>query len=816
MRRAIWSAAVAAVVAAGSASAETLTWTGGVSSDWNLTDANWTNELGEATAWVNGNDALFPEDAASPVSVTGDVKLRNLRLVYRTGSFIWNDGGGSLTFVSSEANPTNYITLGKLASSTASSYHHELHARISCEAPLVKEGYDVLYFGNANNYLPGGIFQKAAQLRICTSTAVGPGAVTMLGGSTVFNFNEPIAPDVKFVQDSDKNLLGSVGSMLTIKSVGATDANEARVFRIGRGEKACAITLALTDPESEGIGQYVFVGSSSTFTFDGGVVKASSVTKDLFFTTASNAKPAARVTNNGVTFDTAGANTDLGLSLAFDAPKTVTNVLETVYPNDWSFENSSLTADWSVDKGGNTSEGSSSQLTNSVFMKNGTGANSPYVPEYFTTNGEHFAVIRRSHTLSQDVMLPTAGLWRVVYERGCRPQEAYSGHDLAMTVSLGGVENATVSPAQTSQYPFRREETALFSLEAGSKKLSFAVDPIDKANYAVLLDAVRLERCEVVTIPTGPLVKTGNGTLVVTNLVSAGLVAVSNGTLAVKGTTLDGASVDVANGGTLALYATRLTNATVNVAAGGTLSLSDNFVMNGSFEDNVLEPQTYRDYASGNGPSRWRVKRLTGAQDNPGIQANGSAFSNKEGGALTDCGNQTAYMRPLSELTQTVTVPVAGEYDVSFLHGCRFGYPSYLLSVTLKIDGVEVASNGVHEANYGFERSSVTRINLTAGEHTILFGATQATDRYASIFIDDVRLTSVVGLNTLDGNALAFASGATLDLQNAEPICLAGGVTVDGVAVKGGRNALLRAGVIVTGEGTIQIGPPQGTTILFR
>ena len=68
----------------------------------------------------------------------------------------------------------------------------------------------------------------------------------------------------------------------------------------------------------------------------------------------------------------------------------------------------------------------------------------------------------------------------------------------------------------------------------------------------------------------------------------------------------------------------------------------------------------------------------------------------------------------------------------------------------------------------------------------------------------------------LEGNALAFASGATLDLQNAEPLYLAGGVTVDGHTVKGTVNALRRAGVTVTGPGSIQIGPPQGTTIIIR
>ena len=74
----------------------------------------------------------------------------------------------------------------------------------------------------------------------------------------------------------------------------------------------------------------------------------------------------------------------------------------------------------------------------------------------------------------------------------------------------------------------------------------------------------------------------------------------------------------------------------------------------------------------------------------------------------------------------------------------------------------------------------------------------------------------VAGTNTLDGNALAFASGATLDLQNAEQVYIGGGVTVDGRVVKGTANTLRRAGVTVTGTGAIQIGPPQGAVVIIR
>ena len=798
-----------AMLAAGTLSADTLVWTGAASSDWNLSDANWTNELGEATAWVNGSDALFTSKAVPPVSVVSDVELHNLTLERRAGMFDWADGGGSLTFVSDGANPTNYIRFGN------DTQHHDLHARVSCAGPFVKDGDAVLYLYNTGNNFAGGIFQTMSQMRICSSDAVGPGAVTMLGKSTVFNLNEPIAPDVKFIQDSDENLLGSVGPMLTIKSVGATANNAARVFRIGRSNtNSCAITLALTDPESEGIGQYVFVGSSAKFSFDGGVVKASPKTKDLFFTTAGGATPVARVTNSGVTFDTAGADTELGLTLAFDGPRAITNVVQTVEPQNWSFETGSFSPYWSPDAGG-VSETSTVQNNTSAFMND--SANN-HVEAFCTTNGSKFAVLRRYASITQTVSLPTAGLWRVSYERGCRPHTGYPAQALSLTVSLGGDANATVSPAQPSVavYPFRRETTDMFELEAGPQVLKFTSGPHNSANYAVLLDAIRLERCELTPVPVGPLIKTGVGSLAVTNLVTDGLVAVSNGTLTVRQTTLDGTPVEVAAGGTLELYATKLTNATVNVASGGTLRLRDgdgrNFVVNGSFEDNKLAAAEFLAYSSVSRPRGWTMSYDV-SSDIPGIQANGSGMSTR--GPDTEYGRTTAYLRQQARLQQTVTVPADGTYELSFMHACRFGYNSYTIPLSCLIDGVVVASNGTRTANYGFERST-TRLNLTAGEHTLVFSTGSSSVLYAALFIDDVRLMPVEGTNTLDGNALAFASGATLDLQNSELVYIGGGVTVDGRAVKGNANSLRRAGLTVTGTGSIQIGPPQGTVILFR
>ena len=803
------SATVCTLLLAAALPAETLVWTGAASSDWNLADANWTNELGEATAWVNGSSATFAEcgSAALTISVTDDIQLHNLMLTRTSPAVTWNDGGGSLTFVSDDANPTNYITISQ------DGLHAEMNARVNCAGPLVKDGGGVMRLYNGANNLTGGVVVARSQLRFGPSGSIGPCTVTVLGNSTLFS-DATSAPDVKYVE-SDQAFMGSTGYMLTIKSVGVTDDNVSRKFGIGRSnDSSCKITLALTDPESEGIGQYVVRGGGMNLTFDGGTVKASPKTSDVFFNATGNMTPVARVTKSGVTFDTAGADTELGLTLAFDGPKAITNVVETVEPQNWSFETGSFSPYWSLNAG-EANESSTVQNNTSAFMNDSAGT---HVEAFCTTNGSKFAVLRRYGSITQTVSLPTAGLWRVAYERGCRPHTGYPAQALSLTVSLGGDANATVSPAQPSVavYPFRRETTDLFELEAGSHVLKFTSGPHNSANYAVLLDAIRLERCELEPAADGPLVKTGIGSLAVTNLVTDGLVAVSNGTLTVRKAALDGAPVEVAAGGTLELYATKLTNATVNVASGGTLRLRDgdgrNLVANGSFEDNLFPGVGYQAYAQNGGPRGWKMNYDV-SSDIPGIQVNGSAMSNK--GPDTDYGCTTAYLRQQARLQQTVTVPADGTYELSFMHASRFGYNSYTIPLTCLIDGVAVASNGTRTANYGFERST-TRVDLTAGEHTLVFSTGSSSVLYAAIFIDDVRLMPVEGTNTLDGNALAFASGATLDLQNAELVYIGGGVTVDGRVVKGTANSLRRAGVTVTGIGAIQIGPPQGTVVIIR
>ena len=70
--------------------------------------------------------------AESNISVTDDIQLQNLLMTTGCSAIYWKDGGGSLTFVSDAANPTNYITPFK------DGQHYELQVPVNCAGTLVK------------------------------------------------------------------------------------------------------------------------------------------------------------------------------------------------------------------------------------------------------------------------------------------------------------------------------------------------------------------------------------------------------------------------------------------------------------------------------------------------------------------------------------------------------------------------------------------------------------------------------------------------------------------------------------------------------
>ena len=84
--------AVAVALAAGSASAETLTWTGAESAVWDAEAVNWQDANGTACAWTDGSTAVFPANGTvTNITVNGEVKP--YRLIFAGGQ--WSFGGNS-------------------------------------------------------------------------------------------------------------------------------------------------------------------------------------------------------------------------------------------------------------------------------------------------------------------------------------------------------------------------------------------------------------------------------------------------------------------------------------------------------------------------------------------------------------------------------------------------------------------------------------------------------------------------------------------------------------------------------------------------
>lgn len=86
-------AAIAALATAITANAESYYWNGGNSGTWNATNPNWTNATGTATAWVDGNDAVFDASAAKNLPVKGAVHADNILVSKGTQQVLFGDVG---------------------------------------------------------------------------------------------------------------------------------------------------------------------------------------------------------------------------------------------------------------------------------------------------------------------------------------------------------------------------------------------------------------------------------------------------------------------------------------------------------------------------------------------------------------------------------------------------------------------------------------------------------------------------------------------------------------------------------------------------
>ncbi len=180
------------------------------------------------------------------------------------------------------------------------------------------------------------------------------------------------------------------------------------------------------------------------------------------------------------------------------------------------------------------------------------------------------------------------------------------------------------------------------------------------------------------------------------------------------------------------------------------------------------------------------------------------------------CGRQTLVLREGGTAVQTVNVPAAGEYEVSFVQAHRPYLSPHQVPITAFIDDQPVVSVPARATrDTGYLRYS-GKVTLTAGEHTfkLLSGETAGVGGGNDLLFDDVSIAPVASTVVIDGT-LALESGSTLVLNNDKPIRWLN-VTVDGKAVKGGKASLIAAGVTIEGNGTFSAGPQTGLFMLLR
>lgn len=683
---------------------------------------------------------------------------------------------------------------------------------------LASDGIDSLSFNSTNSggfdFMPtqpstytGGTTIVEGQLYIYSDGALGSGPVTINDGSSLIVRGCDIVFDDKVVF-GESYIAGFGGGCPIMRSVGSIGAEKSiRIGRNGAGTASKAV-LSLTGGDSEALGR-IYTSGALDLTLDGGTVAVRSDASSPFFKSATAADmPSATIAAAGVTFDVAsGADVELGLSPV--CRTIVTNVVATVSIPNGDFE-SGLNG-WTIDKSAN-SQSSSGVKTNGSAFDTAEGVN------WGTTNVTHYLMLRVNHKIWRTITVPSDGLWRVVFDQGCRPGSGTYSLNMNTVVKVGDAGTTTFKgpSSQADRYGFKRFETGVMELSAGtSYRLEVSIEQKNASDKdkSMNFDVFRMEKVEIADV-VGRFTKTGGGTLR-TDAWTGADVQVGAGILNIESAAISNTVISV-QGGTLELVDARMKEGTqIGVSAGGVLAFSPigrkNLISNGSFE--VDGPQT--NIVAMN-PTGWTVVKTKSTGNNTngsGLQGNGGNVTSS--GPYTAARTVTVYLREYSTLSQTVSVTDAGKYRLSFSKACRDRHYSSSIPVTVTVDGVTVFES-TNNSTSEFERFSAD-VYLDAADHTVTFttGKPSTSENGSMVFIDDVRLNPFKSQTEIDAGTIDMASGATLRLDNIEKVVIKD-FRVDGMPIRGGRAAAGAAGVAVSGSGTVRFGDKLGLTVFLR
>ena len=275
----------------------------------------------------------------------------------------------------------------------------------------------------------------------------------------------------------------------------------------------------------------------------------------------------------------------------------------------------------------------------------------------------------------------------------------------------------------------------------------------------------------------------------------------------------------------------------MTVRAGATVRLADTVsvaIPNADFEnvDDVAYPNGFCSVETQELPG-WTLTRVSsnGNLAYSGWQKNGGTVSKRSDGSVfpgTTNGTHTAFLRPSSRLSTTVTVPEDGTYTLTFDHSARGGSGTvswgYLLPILVKMGQETLLTVEPREAaNYEY-RTVPEAVELKAGTYTFAFetgdggvmeGQKVETASGPMVFIDAVSLVKKgISQPSQEGVVWNFEPGATIDVSSFDVEL--DQAFVNGVQIRGGRGAFTAAGVTVLGTGSIRSATPTGTVIVIR
>ena len=677
---------------------------------------------------------------------------------------------------------------------------------------LSGEGVDTLRFTRSSNFytvklrstdgndLPGGIIANGYNLMIQDPNVLGTGPVLLTNDWSSLQVDWGACDVLNRVifGSTLSSAYGQSSYLLTLHNIGVGVKNSPKSVLLGRDGWSSSVCLALDGAENDPVG-FFKLKDRLTLTLDGGTLRAAAdvAVRDLFQRAeATETPPVVKIANKPLTVETTdGSAVRLGIVLTFAQSHTNEVFQEEYKTDDWSFENG--IGEWKFIQ---------STLNTSFQTANGQPYDTRDGIAWTTTNGSKYVMLRLGAQVYRDFNVPTTGKWKVVFERGCRPDSSYS-MNMATTVYVDDTAVCTF-PALTKaeeKHPFKEFSTDLIDLSKGLHKIAIGIDGSGNLYSSLNFDAIRLQRYEV-EVPPHAIAKTGEGVFVLNDVNKGDLtVTAEAGMLACENVILPNAAISVANGAEFDAAGLSAAGATIDVAAGGKISFrSVDLIVNGNFETPVTS--NYGWYW----PSQCKWTLTPQVEPRPGIQRNGGTYTPTYN--QTPYGKQMLFLRSDNSASQTVSVPADGTYELSYWACARKGYASLALTVT--IDGTAVVAGQTLGADEYVRTTK--KVALTKGDHTLKFEAAAGGHQYALMFIDNVSLAdATVQPSDLSETTLQLKSGSIVRLDNTEKVVV-GSATVDGVEVNGGAATLRRAGVIVEGEGRIQCGPPRGLILLVR